>query len=176
MDPTDRAVLENTYLRIAGVVQESVVDGPGIRYAIFTQGCPFRCEGCHNLQAQPLYGGIEVKLAVLYREIKADPLITGITYSGGEPFIQPRPLVAFSRILKQEGYNLWSYSGFTYDKLLEDPQRRELLIYLDVVVDGPFIQKLKSYDLDFRGSSNQRIIDVQASLAQKKVILKEGFV
>lgn len=176
MDKDIKEILENTYLRIAGVVQESIVDGPGIRYAIFTQGCPFHCDGCHNPQAQSLSGGLEVKLAVLYKEIKANPLITGVTYSGGEPFIQTRPLAAFAEILRAEGYNLWSYSGYTWDKLVNDPMRKKLLTELDVVVDGPFVRRLHSLDLDYRGSSNQRIINVQESLKQGRVVLMEGFV
>ena len=118
---------------------------------------------------------MEVKLRVLYDEIKANPLITGVTYSGGEPFIQTRPLITLSKILKEEGYSLWSYSGYTFDKLSDDFMRHELLELLDVVVDGPFVQSLKSLDLDFRGSSNQRIIDVQKSLSLGKVVLAEGF-
>lgn len=175
VDAFDLNRLENTYIRIAGAVPESVVDGPGIRYAIFTQGCPFRCPGCHNPQAQTLNGGLEVKLSALYQEIKSDPLIKGITYSGGEPFIQTRPLALLSRILKEEGYNIWSYSGYTFDKLTEDFMRRELLQYLDVVVDGPFVQARHSLELDYRGSSNQRIIDVQRSLKEGRVIEMEGF-
>lgn len=171
----DLGILDNTYIRIAGVVQESIVDGPGIRYTIFTQGCPFHCPGCHNVQTQPLDGGMEVKLRVLYDEIKADPLITGVTFSGGEPFIQTRPLIILAKILKAEGYSLWSYSGYTFDKLSDDFMRYELLELLDVVVDGPFVQALKSLSIDFRGSTNQRIIDVKKSLAQNKVVLAEGF-
>lgn len=176
MDKKTKEILENTYLRIAGVVQESIVDGPGIRYTIFTQGCPFHCDGCHNPQAQALGGGMEVKLLVLYQEIVQNPLITGVTFSGGEPFIQTRPLIALAKILKKAGYDLWSYSGYTYDKLVNDSMRKALLECLDVVVDGPFVKKLHSLDLDYRGSSNQRIIDVQKSLAQGQVVLKEGVV
>ena len=174
-DAIDLGRLENTYIRIAGAVPESIVDGPGIRYAIFTQGCPFRCPGCQNPQAQSLNGGMEVPLSVLYKDITANPLIKGVTYSGGEPFIQTRPLIVLSKVLRAEGYNLWSYSGYTFDKLEGDFMRRELLEYLDVVVDGPFVQAKHSMDLDFRGSSNQRIIDVQKSLKSGTVVLAEGF-
>lgn len=169
------SLLEHTYVRIAGIVAESVVDGPGVRYVIFTQGCPFRCPGCHNPQSQPLTAGIEVKSAVLYAEIKRNPLIGGITFSGGEPFLQPDPLAAMARVLRAEHYSLWAYSGFVFEKLCADPQRRALLQCLDVVVDGPFVQRYKSLDLDFRGSSNQRIIDVQRSLADGRAVLATGF-
>ncbi len=174
-DAFDYNRLDNTYLRIAGAVAESIVDGPGIRYAIFTQGCPFHCHGCHNPQTWPLNGGMEVRLSALYKEIKANPLIKGVTYSGGEPFIQTRPLIVLSEILRKEGYNIWSYSGYTFDKLTADPMRRELLQYLDAVVDGPFVQARHSMELDFRGSANQRIIDVQRSLQEGQVVLMQGF-
>ncbi|MDO5352703.1 MAG: anaerobic ribonucleoside-triphosphate reductase activating protein [Succinatimonas sp.] len=172
----DFKILDNTFLRIAGAVSESIVDGPGIRYTVFTQGCPFRCKGCHNPQAQTLNGGIDVKLSILYEEIKSDPLITGITFSGGEPFIQPTPLTVFAKFLRDAGYNLWSYSGYTFEKLVNDKKRLALLEQLDVVVDGPFMMNKKSMMIDFRGSTNQRIIDVQASLKTGKVILMPGFV
>ncbi len=169
------SILEKTTIRIAGAIQESIVDGPGIRYVIFTQGCPFHCKGCHNPQAQSLSGGIDVKLNILYEEIISDPLIKGVTFSGGEPFIQSSPLVILSKFLKEKGYSIWSYSGFIYEKLASDPIYLKLLKEIDVLVDGPFILAKKSLELDFRGSSNQRIIDVKESLNQNKVILMKGF-
>lgn len=171
----DLSLLDTTTVRIAGVVSESIVDGPGIRYTIFTQGCPFSCKGCHNPQAQSLQGGVDVPLRTFYDEIHANPLITGVTFSGGEPFIQCRPLSVLAKILRHEGYSLWSYSGYTYDKLVGDDIRRSLLEQLDVVVDGPFVQSKASLDIDFRGSTNQRLVDVQKSLAAGDVVLAEGF-
>ncbi|HIX57211.1 MAG TPA: anaerobic ribonucleoside-triphosphate reductase activating protein [Candidatus Anaerobiospirillum pullistercoris] len=171
----DLSILDNTTLRIAGVVSESIVDGPGIRYTIFTQGCPFHCKGCHNPQAQPLKGGADVPLRTFYDEIHANPLVSGVTFSGGEPFIQCRSLAVLAKILRAEGYSVWSYSGYTYDKLVNDDIRHSLLEQLDVVVDGPFVQSKTSLDIDFRGSTNQRIIDVQKSLQQDQVVLAEGF-
>lgn len=168
-------LLSSTSLQVAGVVKESVVDGPGIRYTIFTQGCPFHCKGCHNPQAQKLQGGMSLTLDKLYDEIKENPLITGVTFSGGEPFIQPKSLAVFARILREEGYNVWSYSGYTFEKLVEDENRRELLENIDVLVDGPFVMSKKSFDIDYRGSSNQRIINVPESLEKGYAILAEGF-
>ena len=107
----DLKALENTTLKIADVVTESIVDGPGIRYTIFTQGCPFHCKGCHNPQSQPLKGGMDVKLKIFYDEIKQNPLVTGVTFSGGEPFIQAGALSLLAKVLKREGYSVWSYSG-----------------------------------------------------------------
>ena len=169
-------ILGDNKLRIAGAVQESIVDGPGIRYTIFTQGCPFRCKGCHNPQSQPLDGGLEVKLSVLYDEIKQNPLTTGVTFSGGEPFIQARRLLPLAKVVKNENYSLWSYTGFLFEKLLEKSEARELLNWIDVVVDGPFILEKKSLMIDFRGSSNQRIIDVQASLNQGSIVLMKDYI
>ena len=169
------SALDSTTIRIAGAVQESIVDGPGIRYVIFTQGCPFHCKGCHNPQAQSLSGGMDVKLRVLYDEFINNPLIKGVTFSGGEPFIQTGPLVILAKILRNKGYSIWSYSGYVYEKIIDDPIRRRLLEQLDVLVDGPFILSQKSMDIDFRGSKNQRIINVQESLLRNKVVLMEGF-
>ena len=171
----DLNVLDTTHLRIAGIVEESIVDGPGIRYTIFTQGCPFHCRGCHNPQAQPLRGGVDVTLRQLYDEIKANPLVTGVTFSGGEPFIQARSLCTLAKILKAEVYSLWSYSGYTYEKIIYDDIMRDLLAELDVLVDGPFVQAKVSLDIDFRGSTNQRLIDVPRSLQEDKVVLLEGY-
>lgn len=172
---TDLELLDQTKLRIAGAIQESIVDGPGIRYVVFTQGCPFHCEGCHNPQSWDMDGGLEVSLGVLFRELKGDPLITGVTFSGGEPFMQPEALAVFARVLKSQGYSIWSYSGFTFEKLLRDDRRRELLSYLDCLVDGQFVLAEKSLELDFRGSRNQRIIDVPKSLASGSAVLASGF-
>ncbi len=176
MKKLDIDLLNNTSIRIAGAVSESVVDGPGIRYTVFTQGCPFRCKGCHNPQAQSLTGGMDVCLKALYDELKANPLVTGVTFSGGEPFIQAKSLSIFAKILKEDGFNLWSYSGFTFEKIIKDPEKLKLLEFLDVIVDGPFIMSKKSLMIDFRGSTNQRIIDVKNSLKEGKVILMPGFV
>ena len=171
----DLEILDRTYLRIAGAVQESIVDGPGFLYVIFTQGCKFHCKGCHNAQSWDLNGGMEVKMPVLYEEMRSDPLIEGVTFSGGEPFLQPEPLTIFAKIVKEQGYSLWAYTGFTFDQLLSDHKRRVLLELLDVVVDGPFVLSKKSMQIDFRGSTNQRIIDVHQSLKKGKVILASGF-
>ena len=175
MEDVDYSLLDKTTVRIAGAVGESIVDGPGIRYVVFTQGCPFHCKGCHNVQSQSLTGGLDVNLRVLYDEIKSNPLVSGVTFSGGEPFIQPEPLTIFAKILKAEGYSIWAYTGFTYDKLITDQKRLKLLEYVDVLVDGPFVWSLKSLDRDFRGSSNQRLINVKETLAKNSVVLMEGY-
>ncbi len=175
----DLEILDRTYLRIAGAVQESIVDGPGFRYVIFTQGCKFHCKGCHNAQSwdppRELKGGRSLNMPVLSEELRSYPNMAGLAFSGGEPFLQPEPLTIFAKIVKEQGYSLWAYTGFTFDQLLSDHKRRVLLELLDVVVDGPFVLSKKSMQIDFRGSTNQRIIDVHQSLKKGKVILASGF-
>ena len=167
----DLKILENTYLRIAGAVSESIVDGPGIRYTVFTQGCPFRCKGCHNPQAQSLTGGMDVKLSILYEEIKSDPLITGITFSGGDP-LHPANITevtAFAKEIRKRypGKTIWLYTGFLWEEI----SKEEIVRYLDVCVDGEFEADKKELSLKWKGSSNQRVIDVPKTLHEGKVVL-----
>lgn len=167
--------LNKIKIRLAGIEPESTVDGPGVRYAIFVQGCEHHCKGCHNPQTWALDGGQVRGLGTLFTEIVYSPLVTGVTFTGGEPFLQARELSLLAAVLHDRKYNLWAYTGFTWDTLIKDPVRMELLKWLDVVVDGPFIEAKKSLELDFRGSSNQRIIDVHKSLKQGQVVLMPGF-
>lgn len=168
-------LLQQHKIRLAGIEPESTVDGPGVRYTIFVQGCEHHCKGCHNPQTWDLEGGQWRGLGTLFNEIVYSPLVTGVTFSGGEPFLQARELSLLAAVLHDRKYDLWAYTGFTWEKLIKDPERMELLKWLDVVVDGPFIEAQKSLELDFRGSANQRIIDVQASLAKNEVVLAKGF-
>lgn len=154
-------------LRIAGVIDESIVDGPGIRFVIFTQGCPHHCPGCHNPQTHDFAGGQEVKISRLLADVQADPLIGGVTLSGGEPFCQPKPLAELARVLRLGGKHIMTYTGYTWEQLLEmdDPDVLALLRQCDVLVDGPFVQEQRDLSLRFRGSRNQRLLDVPKSLA-----------
>ena len=147
-------------LSIAGIEQNSIVDGPGVRFVIFTQGCHHHCDGCHNPQTWDFTRYQLVDTDDIFMRIAADPIITGVTFSGGEPYAQWRELVPLARKLKDTGYNLWAYTGFTWAHIHDNP----LTKLMDVVVDGPFIQELKTLDTPFRGSSNQRLIDVQRSI------------
>lgn len=167
--------MKDLNLRIAGVIDESIVDGPGIRFVIFTQGCPHHCPGCHNPQTHDFSGGELVPISQLLSDIQADPLISGVTLSGGEPFCQPEPLVELVRELKLEGKHIMAYSGYTWEQLLamEDPAVSALLRQCDILVDGPFLQAERDLSLRFRGSRNQRLIDVQKSLREGKVITTE---
>ena len=172
-------------IRLFGAVDDSIVDGPGIRFAIFVQGCSHHCPGCHNPQAQPFEGGTETPLEALVKRIEANPLLSGVTLSGGEPFEQPEPLIALARWVRQyrrtdkngnqkPPLTIWAYSGYTYEQLVAGKpgvSATTLLGLCDVLVDGPFIKEQSSYLLTWRGSANQRIIDVPASLASGTVVL-----
>lgn len=152
-------------LRINGVVPESVVDGPGIRYVIFTQGCPHHCLGCHNPQTHDFDGGFEVEEADLINEFSLDPLLSGVTLSGGEPFCQPESLLTIARSVHAAGKNVVAYSGYTYERLCELASERpaiaELLKETDILIDGPFILAERDLDLLFRGSRNQRLLKLK---------------
>ena len=152
---------------MAGVVTDSVVDGPGLRTAYFCQGCPHHCPGCHNPETWPFDGGTPMEMEALYRVARADPLCRGVTFSGGEPFCQAEGFAELAALLRGDGIEIASYTGYTFEHLRDhgtDAQRR-LLSLLDVLVDGPFLLAERSLELPFRGSRNQRILDVPRSLA-----------
>lgn len=162
-------------IRIAGTVAESVVDGPGIRFTIFAQGCKHHCPGCHNPETHPLSGGQETTVEELYRQIRQQKLIKGVTFSGGEPFLQAPAFAHLARLIKTLGLDLVVYTGFLFEELLalkeKEPAVGELLEQADLLVDGPFILEERDLSLPYRGSRNQRIIKVKESLEQKKLIL-----
>ncbi len=164
-------------LRIAGTVNDSIVDGPGIRLAIFTQGCPHHCKGCHNPQTHDFGGGEDVTLESLLEKAKGNPLLDGVTYSGGEPFCQAKQLYELGLEIKKLGLNIMTYTGYMFEYLMEQasPENyyKELLTVTDWLVDGPFELDKRDILLKFKGSSNQRIIDVKKSLAEKKVVEAE---
>lgn len=161
-------------LRIAGVIRESIVDGPGIRFVVFAQGCPHRCEGCHNPQTWDFNGGSAASPQKLIEEIKKNPLVSGVTLSGGEPFCQPEGMAELAALCKESGFNVIAYTGYLFEDLIEKskstPAIMDFLRQIDVLVDGPFVTALKSYALKFMGSSNQRAIDVKKSLEEKKIV------
>lgn len=161
-------------IRIAGIESESIVDGPGFRFAVYTQGCPHACPGCHNPQTHPFEGGRMVEAEELMESLQASPLNKGVTLSGGEPFCQAEELLPFARLVKAAGMSLWAYSGYTFEQLVsEDAPRgsRELMALCDVLVDGPYVEALSSYSAHWRGSTNQRLIDLPASLAAGCAVL-----
>ncbi|NTV89967.1 MAG: anaerobic ribonucleoside-triphosphate reductase activating protein [Clostridiales bacterium] len=163
-----------TKLRIAGTIRESIVDGPGIRFVVFAQGCRHNCEGCHNPETHSFEGGTETDIGKLLQEIRRNPLLDGITLSGGEPFEQADKLGELAEEVKKLGLNVITYSGYTFEHLKEHFTDREdwkrLLQATDILIDGRFELKKKSLLLKFRGSSNQRIIDVKKSFENTTVV------
>lgn len=158
-------------IRIAGLVNDSIVDGPGFRFTIFTQGCPHACPGCHNPQTHDFSGGKDIDTAEIIAKFRKNPLLDGITLSGGEPFCQSEACAEIAKAAKDSKLNVWAYSGYTYETLVSGkPEWLELLKYVDVLVDGRFELELRTLELRFRGSKNQRLIDVSASLAQGEAI------
>ena len=155
--------LKDIMLRVAGVIEESIVDGPGLRFVLFLQGCRTHCKGCQNPQTWDFNGGTLVSAEDVLARIQGDPLVHGITFSGGEPFEQAQALLPLAAELKRRGYHLMAFSGYTFEQLLPLPGCREVLSLLDLLVDGPFIEEEKSLELRFRGSRNQRILNLAAS-------------
>lgn len=153
-------------LDVAGIVEDSITDGPGLRFTLFVQGCPHHCAGCHNPQTHAFGAGTPMTVEEVYRKLRSNPLQTGVTFSGGEPFCQAEALAALAKWVKRDGYELAVYSGFTFEALLrmETPGVRELLEQCDILVDGRFVLEKKDLLLRFRGSGNQRIIHVPESL------------
>lgn len=161
-------------MRIANYVQDSIVDGKGLRFTLFTQGCPHLCEGCHNPQTHDFQGGREMSVDEIVSIILKNPLTDGVTFSGGEPFCQAADCAEIARRVKEKGLDIWAYSGWTFDQLLRGtPEQQELLRLCDVLVDGPFILSQRSLTLKWKGSANQRVIDVPKSLEAGQVILFE---
>ena len=159
-------------MRIAGIVEDSIVDGPGLRVSVFTQGCPHSCEGCHNKEAQDFEGGTEMSVEEILAIIKKNELTDGVTFTGGEPFCQPGGCAKIAKTAREAGLNVWVYSGYTFEELLalskESPDILELLSLSDVLVDGRFVLFEKSFGVKWRGSKNQRLIDVPRSLAENQ--------
>ena len=158
-------------LDLSGIVSDSIVDGPGIRTTIFSQGCPPHCPGCHNPETWEFGCGTPMEEERLVEIVKANPLCRGVTFSGGEPFAQAEGFAKLAELLKSEGYEVASYSGYTFETLLRGtPAQRKLLETIDILIDGPFLLAEKSLEVPFRGSKNQRILDVPASLAAGKAV------
>lgn len=154
-------------LRVAGIVNESVVDGPGLRLVVFAQGCPHHCPGCHNPETHDPDGGRDMALEEIAAQYLENPLLSGITFSGGEPFAQAQAFALLGKKIAGLGGNIITYSGYTFEELLSGkiPGAASLLAITDLLIDGPYIQELRSLELPFRGSSNQRILDRQARVA-----------
>ncbi|MGI6401194.1 MAG: anaerobic ribonucleoside-triphosphate reductase activating protein [Thermoguttaceae bacterium] len=159
-------------IRIAGVVRDSIVDGPGLRYTLFVQGCPRRCPGCHNPQTHDPEGGVETTTERLLKDVASDPLLDGVTFSGGEPFMQAAALAEMASEIRKIGLNIVVYTGYTWEELRKAKRRDwdKLISLADVIVDGPFVHELRDWRLNFKGSTNQRYIDAKKSLAKGRVV------
>ena len=161
-------------IRLYGTVNDSIVDGPGLRYVIFTQGCLHHCPGCHNPDSHAIDGGYIEDTEQCLLEIDQNPLLDGVALSGGEPFLQATALIHFVQKVKKRHLHVMIYSGYTFEEILElGDEEKKLLSLCDTLVDGKFILSLKSMELLYKGSSNQRIIDIQASLKTHMVIEQE---
>ena len=163
-------------LRLAGIVEDSIVDGPGLRLAVFVQGCPHGCPGCHNPEAQPFEGGRTIRSGEVLARLTANPLLDGLSLSGGEPFEQAEPLAELAEGAQARGYDVMIWSGYTFEFLMahrdERPGWRRLLDASDVLVDGPFLIAQRSLGLSYRGSRNQRILDLRRSIAENAPVLR----
>lgn len=162
--------------RIAGIQEESIVDGPGLRLVIFFQGCPHRCPGCHNPETWSRRGGQLRNIEEVMELVHRNPLIKAVTFSGGEPLAQSHAVAELAERLKSEGYDIWCYTGYSWEIILRwlrdagNETISKLLHNIDVLVDGNYKEELRSLELKFRGSRNQRLIHVLSSLTYGRVI------
>ena len=159
--------------RVNGIMNDSIVDGPGLRLAVFVQGCSHACLGCHNPETHDPMGGREMDTDEVAKMLGENPILDGLTLSGGEPFEQAEACLVMAKDAKNRGLNVWIYSGFVYEALRkkEDKAISGLLDTCDVLVDGPFVLSQRSLDLDFRGSRNQRLVDLKKSNVTGEVCL-----
>lgn len=168
-------------VRLASSLQsDSIVDGEGLRTVIWFQGCAHNCKGCHNPESHDFNGGDKYNIDDIKREIDTLEFQEGITFSGGDPFYQPLALLSLAKYTHEKGMNVWIYTGFLYEELLNmskiNSVYMDVLKETDVLVDGKFILAKKSFDVKFRGSTNQRIIDVPKSLETNKVVLVPKYI
>ena len=157
-------------LSILDILEDTTADGPGFRTSIYAAGCPNACPGCHNPESWDIRHGRRMSTEEILEKVLDDPF-ADVTFSGGDPMFQPEGFAELARAIKEKSdKNIWCYTGYTFEKLLEDPRQSLLLQYIDVLVDGRFRQDLRDESLCFRGSSNQRLIDVPASLKARKAV------
>ncbi len=164
-------------IRLSGIAYESLVNGPGIRRVFFAQGCKHNCKGCFNPDTHDFYGGEERDIDLIIKDTLDNPILSGVTFSGGDPWEQADKFAYMAKAFKQSGLNIWSYTGYTYEYILENKDTRlgwnELLNNIDILVDGKFEEDKQQDGLKFRGSTNQRIIDICESLKKGIIVIKE---
>ena len=162
-------------MRIAGLIQDSIVDGPGIRFVVFAQGCKSCCEGCHNPETWNPNGGREMPVNEIIEEMLSNPLTDGLTLSGGEPFEQAADCASLAVVAREKGLNVWVFTGWTFEKLLNkakiEPKIRKLLNQTDVLIDGRYIKAEHTLSSKWCGSKNQRVLDIRKSLVAGKGVL-----
>ena len=160
-------------IRLAGIVPESIVDGPGYRLAVFVQGCPHACPGCHNPNSHDFAGGYLSDTAEVIAKMGKNPLVRGVTLTGGEPMMQAEALCEIASAAREKGLNVWCYTGFTLEALKREGNtaRMRLLSLIDVLVDGPYIAHERSLDLSYCGSKNQRLIDMKKTREAGEICL-----
>lgn len=172
------AETKNT-IRIAGVVKESIVDGPGFRFTVFCQGCPHNCEGCHNRTTHDFSGGYDCEISKIVDAVDQNPLLDGVTFSGGEPMCQAEAFYNLAVQVKKRGLNIVTYTGYTYEELIhmseKDKWVKELLNMTDILIDGRFVLEERDLTLLFRGSSNQRVIDMNLTREKGELTLAEKY-
>lgn len=169
----------NDKIRIAGVVRESIVDGPGLRFAVFTQGCAHACHECHNPETWDFDGGYECEIKKILDAVSENPLLDGITLTGGDPLYQAEASYKLAKAIKERGLSVVVYTGFTYEEILEmakdDEEILNLISVIDILIDGKYEHDLRDLTLKFRGSTNQRIIDMERSMAKGKATIDERY-
>lgn len=164
-------------IRISGFEKESIVDGPGIRYVVFTQGCSHHCKGCHNPETWDPAAGRDMTAEEIYEDIVSRDHLDGVTFSGGEPFEQTEELLKLARMLNEKGISMMSYTGYTLEELRarRDPATDELLGLLDILVDGRYVEALRNLTLVYRGSENQRVLDMKKTTDGKIVFYRSEY-
>ena len=165
--------MSNETARVAGIIRHSSVDGPGVRFTVFLQGCPHDCPGCHNPDTHDPMGGTEMPVGEIIAQLAATKYLDGITLSGGDPFTQPAVVKALAEAAKALGLSVWSYTGWTVEELLggdAGEEARDALSSVDVLVDGRFVLARRSESCIYRGSDNQRLIDVAGSIAAGRAV------
>lgn len=158
-------------ISVLSIIEDTMVDGPGFRTSIYCAGCQHQCPGCHNPQSWDFEGGHAMTTDEIMHIVEADPY-ANVTFSGGDPMYQPEGFAELARAIRQRtNKTIWCYTGFTYENLMKNPRQRALVEQLDVLVDGPFVKSERDETLRFRGSRNQRLIDVRQSMAQGRVVI-----
>lgn len=169
----------NKTVKLAGIIHESLINGPGMRRVLFAQGCMHNCKGCFNTHTHSFNDGEAFNIGNIINDIKKNPLIKGVTFSGGDPVEQADAFSQIAKEVKKLNKDIWCYTGYTFEEILKNSDKkvelRELIENIDVLVDGKFDISKKDDNLKYRGSSNQRIVDVKESLSKGEVVIVEGY-